>query len=93
MKRQVIGGTRTRIWGIVKTVILFALLLVYMVPFFMVIINAFKTNRTILKEPLKLLEPGGPIFTNFSYAFDKMDFLLAFFNSLFITVQIGRAHV
>ena len=26
MKRQVIGGTRTRIWGIVKTVILFALL-------------------------------------------------------------------
>ena len=63
MKRQVIGGTRTRIWGIVKTVILFALLLVYMVPFFMVIINAFKTNRTILKEPLKLLEPGGPIFT------------------------------
>ena len=71
MKRQVIGGTRTRIWGIVKTVILFALLLVYMVPFFMVIINAFKTNRTILKEPLKLLEPGGPIFTNFSYAFDK----------------------
>ena len=86
MKRQVIGGTRTRIWGIVKTVILFALLLVYMVPFFMVIINAFKTNRTILKEPLKLLEPGGPIFTNFSYAFDKMDFLRAFFNSLFITV-------
>lgn len=50
------------------------------------IINAVKTNRTILKEPLKLLEPGGPIFTNFSYAFDKMDFLRAFFNSLFITV-------
>ncbi len=78
MKRQVIGGTRTRIWGIVKTVILFALLLVYMVPFFMVIINAFKTNRTILKEPLKLLEPGGPIFTNFSYAFDKMARLFQF---------------
>ena len=86
MARQIIGGTRARIWRIVKTVILFLLFLLYMVPFFMVVINAFKSNRTILKAPLALVEPGGPIFTNFSSAFEKMDFLKAFGNSLFITL-------
>lgn len=86
MTRQIIGGTRARIWRIVKTVILFLLFLLYMVPFFMVVINAFKSNRTILKAPLALVEPGGPIFTNFSSAFEKMDFLKAFGNSLFITL-------
>lgn len=86
MARQIIGGTRARIWRIIKTAILFLLLLLYMVPFFMVVINAFKSNRTILKAPLALVEPGGPIFTNFSSAFEKMDFLKAFGNSLFITL-------
>ena len=85
-QKAVIGGARTRIWRISKTVILFALFLVYMIPFFMVLINAFKTNRTILKAPLTLLEPGGPVFTNFSTAWDKMNFPSAFANSLFITL-------
>lgn len=86
MKRQAIGGTRARIWSIVKTIILFLLLVVYMLPFLMVLINAFKSNRTILREPLALIEPGGPIFSNFSTAWQRMDFLRAFCNSLFITV-------
>lgn len=86
MKQPVIGGAKARAWSIVKTVILALLLVVYMLPFLMVLINAFKSNRTILREPLSLIEPGGPIFSNFSTAWKRMDFLRAFCNSLFITV-------
>lgn len=85
MARRTIGGARARAWRMVKTGVLFLLLVAYMVPFFMVLINAFKSNRTILKAPLALVEPGGPIFTNFSSAYEKMDFLKAFGNSLCIT--------
>lgn len=83
---QGIGGAKTRVWSMVKTLLLFVLLLIYMIPFFMVLINAFKSNRSILKAPLSLIEPGGPIFTNFSTAWKQMNFLRAFGNSLFITV-------
>ena len=47
-----VGGTRKKVFSVLKTVFLFALLLVYMVPFFLVIINAFKSNGAILKSPL-----------------------------------------
>ena len=81
-----VGGTRKKVFSVLKTVFLFALLLVYMVPFFLVIINAFKSNGAILKSPLSLVDPGGIIFENFTKAFERMNFLRSFANSLLVTV-------
>lgn len=80
------GGPRKRVFGVVKTVLLFALLAVYMVPFFLVIVNAFKSNGAILRSPLALMDPNGVTFENFEKAFERMNFLRAFLNSVMVTV-------
>lgn len=81
-----VGGTRKRVFNVVKTALLFALLLLYMVPFLLVVINAFKSNGAILSSPLGLIDPDGITFSNFSKAWERMDFLRSFMNSLMITV-------
>lgn len=80
-----IGGTGAKVGRAVKTVILFALLLVYLAPFILIIINSLKTTRGILKYTLDLVDPLGVTFDNFIRAFDKMNFLRSFGNSLFVT--------
>lgn len=80
------GGTRKRVFNVVKTVLLFVLLLLYMVPFILVIINAFKSNGAILSSPLSLVDPDGFTVANFSKAWERMNFLRSFMNSLLITV-------
>lgn len=80
-----IGGTGAKVGRAVKTVILFALLLVYLAPFILIVINSLKTTRGILKYTLDLVDPLGVTFDNFIRAFDKMNFLRSFGNSLFVT--------
>ena len=80
-----IGGTGAKVSRAVKTVVLFALLLVYLAPFILIIINSLKTTRGILKYTLDLVDPLGVTFDNFVRAFEKMHFLRAFGNSLFVT--------
>ncbi|MBZ4671740.1 MAG: carbohydrate transporter rane protein 2, family [Oscillospiraceae bacterium] len=86
MKKQVIGGNKTRAFLIVKMFFLIVLLLAYMVPFFLILINSFKRKATVIKEPLVLIDPKGITFENFINAFKQMNYPLAFLNSLIISV-------
>ncbi len=79
------GGGQKRFAKAVKLAVLLVLLALYMVPFFLILINSLKTKKAIIKDPLQLVDPGGVTFENFAKAFDKMNFLNSFGNSLLIT--------
>ena len=66
-------------------VVLTALLLVYIFPFFMVLINAFKVKVDVIKNPLSLIGGKGFTLSNFPEAMAKMNFLHASANSFLIT--------
>lgn len=57
----------------------------YMIPFFMVFINSFKQKRDIITGPLSVFAQKGYTLENYIHAFQKMDFLNAFRNSVLIT--------
>jgi raffinose/stachyose/melibiose transport system permease protein len=59
--------------------------LFYMMPFILIIINSFKNKRDIVTDPFSLGGKLGFTITNYVTAFDKMNFISAFGNSLFIT--------
>lgn len=67
-----------------KHALLYLLLLVYIFPFLILLINSFKDRRQIILNPLAL--PQSLDFSNFIQAFNRMSYLHAFFNSLIITV-------
>ncbi|AJH01923.2 sugar ABC transporter permease [Clostridium beijerinckii] len=60
------------------------LLLLYLCPFFMVVVNSLKTKVEIIKSPLAL--PIKYTIENYIDSFGTMKFTSAFFNSLIITV-------
>ncbi|OME87178.1 sugar ABC transporter permease [Paenibacillus sp. FSL A5-0031] len=67
-----------------KFIALFVILVLFVVPFFMLLINSFKENKAITSSPLSL--PDSLNFTNYTNAFEKMNFISAFMNSVVITV-------
>jgi len=67
-----------------KFIALFIILVLFVVPFFMLLINSFKENKAITSSPLSL--PDSLSFTNYTNAFEKMNFISAFMNSVVITV-------
>ena len=69
----------------IKIIVLICALVVYMFPFVMVIINSFKIKRDIIKEPMALIGSHGASLDNYVEAFNKMNFIRAFLNSLCIT--------
>lgn len=82
---NVVGGTRKKVTGAIIFIVLLLVFLFYMLPFLMVLINAFKEKRDIITNPLSLITEKGLTFENFAKAFDKMNFIQSFGNSLFIT--------
>ena len=74
---------RNRLALNIKTIGLSVILLAYLVPFILVIINALKPTRAFLENPLSL--PATIDFTNFSVAFEKMNFLRGLQNTFVIT--------
>lgn len=68
-------------------VVLILLFLMFIFPFILVIINAFKTKGDIMSDPMSLVGSHGFIVTNFSDAMKKMNFTTSFTNSLIITVS------
>lgn len=74
-----------RTLNIIKSISLYALLLIYLSPFFFVLINSFKGRRDIIADPFGL--PDIWSFDNFVNAFQRMGFVSAFLNSLVITVS------
>ena len=63
----------------------FALFVIYMVPFALVLINSLKRKVNIIKNPLALIDTKGFQFLNYKDAFEEMGFFRAFGNSLIIT--------
>lgn len=76
--------TLQRILNLVKSILLYALLVIYLSPFFFVLVNSFKSRRDIISNPFGLPETWS--LTNFINAFQRMGFVSAFTNSLVITV-------
>lgn len=58
--------------------------LIWLSPFYLMIVNSFKTKREIFSNTLKL--PEGFNLDNYVQAFTELDFLKTFLNSLLITV-------
>lgn len=64
--------------------ILFSILLVlFLVPFFLVLMNSFKTNKDIILNPIAL--PKEINFSGYAKAFTNMNYLQTFTNSFIIT--------
>jgi len=68
---------------IAKMLALVILVALYIVPLLFVLLNSFKETTEIIAKPLAL--PTHFSFTNYIIAFDKMNYLHGFFNSLVIT--------
>ena len=75
-----------RVTHIVMIVILTLLLLWFVSPFLMVIINVFKSKADITGNPLALIGKHGFTLKNFPKAMEKMNFWNSFANSAFITI-------
>ncbi|MEH7108493.1 MULTISPECIES: carbohydrate ABC transporter permease [Bacillaceae] len=58
--------------------------LLWLSPFYLMIVNSFKTKREIFSDTLKL--PETFTFDNYVEAFTELDFLKTFLNSVIITV-------
>lgn len=82
-----IGGTKIKLKNIGTYVVLSLVFLIYMFPFIFIIINSFKTKKEIIKTPLKLFSEAGFNFDNFVKAYQKMDFMKAFSNSMLVTIS------
>lgn len=68
----------------VKNILLYLLLLVFLTPFLMIIMNSFKTTQQFVENPLSF--PKSLRFENYVSAYNNMDFLNSFLNSMIITV-------
>lgn len=87
MKKSVkVGGTKKTILNITSFAVVVAMFLLYMVPFILVLLNSFKKKRDIITNPFSIIAEKGYTLDNYAKAFDKMNFLRAFGNSLFVTV-------
>lgn len=70
--------------AIVKSVLLYLALIVFLIPFLLILMNSFKKTQYFVENPISF--PRSLDFSNYVSAFEKMGFLQAFFNSLLITV-------
>lgn len=77
---------RQKTFNLIKSIVLFLFFILYMMPFILIVVNSFKTKTGILKNPLSIIDPKGLTLDNFVKAFDKMEFVRSFTNSLIVTV-------
>ena len=88
MKQTTVGGNKRKAANFLAMLGLIIIFVAYMFPFLMVVINSLKQNRDIIKSPFSwLFTIKGLSFDNFVKAFNQMDFLNAFKNSLIVTVS------
>lgn len=78
--RKVIA--RILLWAV-----LIVLLLLFIAPFILVVINVFKTKADITSNPLSLVGKHGFTLANFPAAMEKMNFWTVFTNSTIITIS------
>ena len=88
MKQTTIGGGKKRAANMLAMAGLILVFIAYMFPFLMVVINSLKEKRDIIKSPFSWLYTiKGLSFDNFAKAFEQMDFINAFKNSLIVTIS------
>ena len=80
------AARKKKVSNVVMWVILLAVFLAFIAPFFLVVINVFKTKADITSNPLALIGAHGFTISNFPDAMAKMNFWRVFANSLIITV-------
>jgi len=68
----------------IKSLFLYLLLFIFLIPFIMILMNSFKKTQQFVESPLSF--PSSIGFENYANAFKKMDFLQGFVNSMLITV-------
>jgi raffinose/stachyose/melibiose transport system permease protein len=68
----------------IKNILLFVLLVIFLLPFLIIIINTFKTTQQFVDNPISL--PTQFNFDNYFNAISEMDFASGFFNSAVITI-------
>lgn len=68
----------------IKSALLFVLLLLFLTPFLLIVMNSFKTTQQFIENPLSL--PKSLKLANYVTAFQNMDFMQGFLNSLTITI-------
>lgn len=80
------AARRKKVSNVAMWVILLVVFLAFIAPFFLVVINVFKTKADITSNPLALIGAHGFTIANFPDAMAKMNFWRVFANSLIITV-------
>lgn len=75
-------GRKARIFRLIKTVFIILLLILFNLPFFIMINNSFKTTQQFVDDPFSL--PTNISIKNYVSAFEKMDFLSGLGNSFVI---------
>jgi len=74
---------KSKLSSFVLPAILGLSMLLYLLPFFLVIVNSLKSRKDIILNPIGL--PATPLFSNFVEAATRMNYLHGFINSLIIT--------
>ena len=59
------------------------MLILFMVPFYMLVVNSFKATADFLKNPFAI--PSNPSLDNFVTAIERMNFFKSLYNTAFIT--------
>ena len=80
------AARKKKIAHAIMWIVLLILFLCFIFPFFLVLINVFKSKGDITADPLALIGAHGFTLNNFPEAIKKMNFLTVFGNSLIITV-------
>ena len=62
----IVGGQKKRVFTVLKFVFLIVMLAAYLMPFFLIVVNSLKTKKSIIKQPLSLIDPWGPPLTTLS---------------------------
>ncbi len=84
-----LNSTSARVGRIIRFIVTCLVFVLYMFPFYMIVLNSFKDKRDIVKVPLAWGTLGGGkkgfTLTNYVEAFQKMNFLRCLLNSFIIT--------
>jgi len=84
-RKTKVGGVKKTVLETIGLVVIIAMFLLYMIPFVLVFLNSFKQKVDIIKNPFTFAAKGGYSVENYVHAFQRMEFLKAFGNSLFVT--------
>ena len=78
------AGGHKKLAQVLKVTIAIIVLIIYLFPFALVLVNSLKTKIAIVKTPLQLVDSKGLQWVNYQKAIEQMNFARSFGNSLFV---------